>query len=40
MELVRRGKLTVTQLVNKFATFYRTQKFITVFKRLRYWILS
>jgi len=31
MEVVLVEKLTVTQLVNKFPTFYGNRKFITVF---------
>jgi hypothetical protein len=30
-------KLTVTQLVKKFPTFYGTGRFITVFTRARHW---
>jgi hypothetical protein len=33
-------KLTVTQLVNKFAASYETRKFITVFARARHLFLS
>jgi hypothetical protein len=33
-------KLTVIQMAKKFAAFYRTQKFITVFPRTRHWSLS
>jgi hypothetical protein len=33
-------KLTVTQLVKKFPTFYGTRRFITVFTRTRQWSLS
>jgi len=33
-------KLIVTQLVKKFALFYRTRRFITVFTRIRHWSLS
>jgi hypothetical protein len=34
------GKLTVTQLVNKFPVFYVTLRFITVFTTARHWSLS
>jgi len=33
-------KLTVTQLVKKFLTIHRTQRFITVFTKAHQWILS
>jgi len=33
-------KLTVTQLVRKFPTFYGTRMFITVFRRAHHWSLS
>jgi len=33
-------KLTVTQLVKKFPTFYGSQRFITVFTRACHWTLS
>jgi hypothetical protein len=33
-------KLVVTQLVNKFSTFYGTRRFIIVFTRARHWSLS
>jgi len=33
-------KLTVTELVKKFSTFYGTRRFITVLTRTRYWSLS
>jgi len=32
--------LTVTQIVNKFRSFYATHRFITVYTRARHWFLS
>jgi len=32
-------QLTVTQLVKKFPSLYRTRRFITVFTRSRHWTL-
>jgi hypothetical protein len=32
-------KLIITQLVKKFATFYGTRKFITIFARAQHWTL-
>jgi len=36
---VRLEKLTFTQLVKKFTTFYETQRITTVFTRARHWSL-
>jgi len=33
-------KIIVTQLANKFSTFYETQRFITLFTRAHHWSLS
>jgi len=32
--------MTVTQLVNKFPTFYRTRRFSTMFAKAHHWTLS
>jgi sulfur relay (sulfurtransferase) DsrC/TusE family protein len=40
MTIVFLEKLTVTQLVKKFPTFYGSQRFITMFTKACHWSLA